>query len=52
VKEAMTRQQVGIVHAKQKLATIEVFLVKENKTTLTNNNTKTHKIKIKIKINK
>jgi hypothetical protein len=32
------------IAGKAKVATIEVFLVKENKTTLTNNNTKTHKI--------
>jgi hypothetical protein len=42
VKEATTRQQVGVEKAKQKLATMEMFQVKENKTTLTSNNTKTH----------
>jgi hypothetical protein len=48
VKEAMTKRQIGVEQAKQKLATMEVFQVKENKTTLTNN-TKTHKPKFKKK---
>jgi hypothetical protein len=43
VEEAMMKRQIGVEQAKQKLATMEVFQVEENKTTLTNNNTKTHK---------